>query len=82
MFKRLRVQPPRVGTEENRTTKQKLPYMYIYTFDELLLGTAIAPHDIVSTQGLPENMEILKTTFGNSSRSHNVTQGPHKVPHW
>jgi len=27
MFKRLRVQPPRVGTEENRTTKQKLPYI-------------------------------------------------------
>ena len=55
-----------------------LIYIYIYI---LLLGTAMLPHDIVSAQGLSENMEILSAI----SRSHldmiNEAQGTHKVPH-
>jgi hypothetical protein len=47
----------------------------------LFLGTAIAPHDIVSAQGLSENMEILSATMWTRPRGTSEAQGKHKVPH-
>jgi hypothetical protein len=47
----------------------------------LLLGTCLGVHDIVSAQGLSENMEILSATSLAHPPGTNVTQGPHKVPH-
>ena len=35
----------------------------MYSLYIILLGTGIAPHDIVSGQGLSENMEILSATM-------------------
>ena len=47
----------------------------------LLLGTARAPHDIVSAQGLSENMKILNTTLPSRKQAVLPSQGTHKVPH-
>ncbi len=47
----------------------------------LLLGTCLGVHDIVSAQGLSENMEILNTTLPMVTPGTYEAQGKHKVPH-
>ena len=53
-------------------------YYFVYI---LLLGISLAVHDIVSAQGLSENMEILNTTLPSRKQAVVPSQGPHKVSH-
>ena len=50
-------------------------YIYIYIYI-LLLGACLGVHDIVSAQGLPENMEILSATMRAHPPRTNELQGP------
>ena len=47
----------------------------------LSLGSSLAPHDIVSAQGLSDVMEILNTQIHNMTFRESELQGKHKVCH-